>query len=121
MHAVHDAIGDIETKHTMPKATFHATRRDVREHASHKRRENAGTGTPRDVKARYAVPCRSGASAATLGPTDCGKPSHSLRVQPGALLTGGEVEIRFGPFARPVIIGTIEAGGVHPIAMRELA
>ena len=62
-----------------------------------------------------------GHRSAALGPADHRKPAHALRVQPGAFLAGGEIDVGLGPFARPEILRAVEAGGPHPVLQRELA
>ena len=56
-----------------------------------------------------------GVVAAALGPADDGEEAHALRVQPGPLLPGREVDVRLGPLARPVVLVAVEAGGAEPV------
>ncbi|MHC2709056.1 hypothetical protein ACVIQS_001917 [Bradyrhizobium diazoefficiens] len=44
----------------------------------------------------------------------------SHRAQPVALLAGREGHIGLGPFARPVILVAVEAGGSEPVLHREI-
>src|SRR5512143_3688754 len=55
-----------------------------------------------------------------LGPAHNGEEVNALRLQPGALLTGGKGQVRFCPFARPKILWPIKRGGPHPIFEREI-
>lgn len=58
--------------------------------------------------------------AAALGPANVRHEAHALRVQPRALLAGGEVDVRLRPAARPLVLGTVEAGGAQPVLPGEL-
>ena len=82
--------------------------------ASRTRRTNGSTtpgpGAPGDVEARHRVAVPDRAVAAALGPADHREEAHALRVQPGALLAGGEVDVGLGPAPRPVVLGAVEAG-----------
>ena len=73
--------------------------------ASRTRRTNGSTtpgpGAPGDVEARDRVAVPVGAVAAALGPADDREEPQPLRVQPGALLAGGELDVGLGPAARP--------------------
>ena len=61
-----------------------------------------GPGAPGDVEAGDGVAGPVGDVAAALGPADDGEEPHAALAQPGALLAGGELDVRLGPAARPV-------------------
>lgn len=83
--------------------------------------EHSRAGTPGDVKARHRIAVPVGEPTAALRPADHGKPAHAERVQPGALLARGKVEIGFGPEPWPVILRTVELRGAHPVLPGKLA
>ena len=62
----------------------------------------------------------NGAERFLLGPPDDGEPAHALRVEPGALLTGGEVDVGARPQPRPVVLRAVEAGGALPVLPGQL-
>ena len=79
-------------------------------------RRSNGASTPGPVpqvrwKRGTELPWPVGAPvAAALGPADHGKNRRPMRVQPGPLLAGGEVDVRLGPAARPVVLGRGRTG-----------
>ena len=84
-----------------------------------------GSSTPGPVpqvtwKRGTELPWPAGAVAAALGPADDREQAHALRMQPGALLAGGEVDVRLRPLARPVVLRAVEARGAHPVLQREI-
>ena len=104
----------------MSEPELHAARLLMRPHAALEWRDHARPRAPGDVKARHAVPRRTRARGPTFGPADRGEPAHPLRVKPRAFLAGGKIDVRLRPPPRPVVFGTVEARGVHPVAQREL-
>ena len=80
---------------------------------SRTRRSNGST-TPGPVpqvmwKRGTELPWPSRAAVAALGPADDREePVQPMLVQPGALLAGGEVDVRLGPAARPVVLLAVE-------------
>ena len=60
------------------------------------------------------------AITAALSPADVRQQLDALRGQPRALLAGREVDVRFGPAARPMILGPVEAGRAEPVLQRQL-
>ena len=104
-HAGHRPAGHDELVDPVPEPQ---TSRRPGSTASRTRRSNgvdhAGPGAPGDVEPRDRVAVPGREVAAALGPADHGEQAHALRVQPGALLAGGEVDVRLGPFARPVVL-----------------
>src|SRR3954471_18317764 len=86
-----------------------------RAHSAFERLDDAGPGAPRDVEAWHRVARAGGGVSATLGPADDGKDAVPHLVQPGALLAAGEVDVRLGPLARPVVLVAIEACGAQPV------
>lgn len=79
-----------------------------------------GPVPPGDVEPWHgiAVPYRVAATA--LRPTHNRKKSDATLAQPRALFAGRERNIGLGPFARPMVLATIESGGAHPILQREI-
>ena len=86
------------------------------------RRDDPGAGAPGDVEARDGVAVPGRGVAAALGPADDREPAHAALVQPGALLAGGEVDVRLGPAPRPdvLVVEAVEAGGAQPVLPGEL-
>ena len=62
-----------------------------------------------------------GEIAAALGPADDREEPHALLVQPGPLLTRGEVDVRLGPSPWPLVLVAVEARGAEPVLPGELA
>lgn len=79
------------------------------------RGDDTGAGAPGDVEAGDGVAVAVRVVPAALGPADDGEEPHALLVQPGALLTGGEVDVRLGPLPRPVVLLTVEARRAQPV------
>ena len=104
----------------MTETELHAARLLMSQHAAFEWLDNSRPCPPRDVKPRHAVPRRARAGGPAFGPTNGGEPAHPLRVQPRTLFSGGKIYVRLRPPPRPVVFGTIEASGVHPIAQCEL-
>src|SRR5690606_6190758 len=75
---------------------------------------------PGEVEAGHGVPVPLGAAVAPLGPADDGEDPVAHRPQPLALLPRGELQVRLGPAARPVIIGAAEPRGAQPVLAGEL-
>src|SRR5688572_16049637 len=93
---------------------------DMSMNAAREHFDDGGTRAPGDVEARHAVPRHLRAEAAALRPADDGKPAHPERVQPGALLSSGELQVCLCPAPRPVIFLAVEPRGDHPVAQRQL-
>src|SRR5207245_9021051 len=83
--------------------------------AALERLDDAGPGAPGDVKARHRIAVAHRVIAAALGPADHGEDAMAHRAQPVALLARCERHIGLGPFARPMIFITVEAGGAEPV------
>ncbi len=84
------------------------------------RREHARAGAPGDVEPGYGVAVPGGEVTPALGPADHREEADALRVQPGPLLAGREVDVRLRPSARPVVLGAVEAGAALPVLQRQL-
>ena len=82
--------------------------------------DDARPGPPGDVEAGDGVAVTVGGAVTTLGPPDDGEPAHPLLVEPRPLLPRGEVDVRLGPQAGPVVLVAVEAGGPPPVTHREL-
>src|SRR3954468_19910451 len=89
-------------------------------HPAFERLDDARTGAPGDVKAGDRVAVTRGRVSASLGPADDGEDAVPHLVQPGALLPAGEVDVRLGPLARPVVLFAVEACGAQPVLPSEL-
>src|SRR3954469_12425641 len=68
----------------------------------------------------YRVAVSGGEVPAALRPLHDGEEFHALRGQPGALLAGGEVDVRLRPAPRPAVLLAVEAGRTQPVREREL-
>src|SRR3954449_5622700 len=91
-----------------------------RAHPALERLDDARTGAPRDVEARHRVAMAGCGVSAALGPADDGKDAVPHLVQPGALLPAGEVDVRLGPLAWPVVFLAVEACSAEPVLPSEL-
>ena len=90
--------------------------RDVLADPAGERLDHAGPGAPGDVEAGHRVAGPVRVVAAALGPADDREAAHALRVQPGPLLPGGELDVGRGPLPRPVVLAVaVEAGGAQPV------
>ncbi len=83
-------------------------------------RHHSRTGAPGDMEARHGVAVGQRGPAAPLGPADDREPPDALRMQPGALLAGREVEVGLRPAARPEVLLPVEPGGREPVLGCEL-
>src|SRR5699024_5293136 len=77
-------------------------------------------GPPGDVEARHGVSVALGAAVAPLGPAHHREAAVTQSVQPGTLLPRGELQVRLGPAARPVVLGAVEGGGAQPVLAGQL-
>src|SRR3954451_6888791 len=89
-------------------------------HSALERFDDARAGAPGDVKARHRVAMAGCGVSPALGPADDGEDAVAHLVQPGALLPAGEVDVRLGPLARPVVFLAVEARGAQPVLPSEL-
>ena len=62
-----------------------------------------------------SVAVAAGEVTAAFGPLHEREELHALRGQPRALLSGGEVDVRLGPPAGPVVLPAVEGRGAHPV------
>ena len=104
----------------VPEAQLDQAAGDTRPHPALEGGDQAGAGAPGDVEAGHGVAVPGRAVAAALGPADDREEPHALPVQPGALLARGEVDVRLGPLARPVVLGPVESGGALPVLPGQL-
>src|SRR3954453_23573463 len=81
--------------------------------------DDARAGAPGDVKARHRVAMAGCCVSAAFGPANDGEDAVAHLVQPGALLPAGEVDVRLGPLARPVVRLAVEACGAQPVPTSE--
>src|SRR5262249_3357927 len=88
--------------------------------ASLERFDDAGPGSPRDMKARHRIAVAHRVVAAALGPADHREYPVTHGAQPAAFFAGGEVDIGFGPALRPMILRAIETCGTVPILQCKL-
>src|SRR5258705_13062791 len=95
---------------TMSKPHLRVTQQPAGEDV-HDRR----AGPPGDVETRHRVAVTACVVAAALGPADDGEAPQPAFAQPAALLACGEVDIRVGPLARPVVFRPVEARGAEPV------
>src|SRR3954453_10144405 len=84
------------------------------------RLDDAWARAPGDVKAGDRVAMAGCCVSAAFGPANDGEDAVAHLVQPGALLPAGEVDVRLGPLARPVVFLAVEARGAQPILPSEL-
>ena len=89
-------------------------------HALDKRRDQARTGAPGDVKSRHRIAMTAGIVAAALGPTDHREKADAAVAQPRSLFARRERDISLRPSARPEILVAIEGGRSHPVVKGEL-
>ncbi len=90
-------------------------------HAAHERLDHSGSRAPSDVKAGDGVAVAGGEVAAALGPADVRYEAQTLGVQPRALLARGEIDVRLGPAARPLVLRPVEPRRAEPILPGQLA
>ena len=103
-HAVDRAAGDDQLVDAVAEAQLDEAARLRLAHAALERLDHARPGAPGDVEARHRVAVAGREVAAALGPADVGQEAHALRVQPRALLAGGEVDVGLGPAPRPLVL-----------------
>ena len=106
-----DAVAKLERQSTAPLGFARAAL---------ERLDNAGAGAPGDVKARHRIAVAHRVIAAALGPADHRKDTVPHCAQPVALFAGGEGDIGFRPFPRPMVVVAVEARGAHPVLQREI-
>ncbi|MBP1885314.1 hypothetical protein J2Z50_003604 [Ensifer mexicanus] len=119
--ASHHTIGRHQFVHPVAKAKPQQAAAFRLPGESDKGFENGGTGAPGHVEARNRIAMAVGEPASAFGPADHREPAKPKRMQPGALLAGGEVEIGIGPEPRPMVFGPIESRRTHPVLPREIA
>src|SRR4051794_13952787 len=90
------------------------------EHPANERLEQPGPGAPGHVEARHGVAVARRGVAAALGPAGVRHPADALLVEPGALLTRGEVDVGLGPAAWPEVLLAIERRGAQPVLPGQL-
>ena len=103
-HPGDHAVGEDQLVHAAAELELHPARGDRRPHPPFERLHDARPGAPRDVEAGHRVAVAVGEVAAALGPADDREEPHTQRVQPGALLARGEVDVRRGPLAAPEVL-----------------
>jgi hypothetical protein len=103
-HAVHGPAGDGELVHPVPEPEPDQVVRCRGPHPPLERRQHPGSGAPGDMETRHRVAVPVGQVTAPLGPAHQGKPAHPHRVQPGAFLPGGEVDVGLRPPVGPVVL-----------------
>ena len=82
---------------------------------------DVGAGPPGEMEARHGVAVAAGKSAAAFGPSDDRREPQPEVMQVLALLTGGELDERLRPLARPEVGHlAVEAGGPEPVLQGEL-
>ena len=99
---------DHELGHPVAEAQLDQAGVDGRPDPAGERRDHARPGAPDDVEAGHGVAVPGGGVAAALGPADHREEADALLLEPGALLPRGELQVRLGPLARPVVLGAVE-------------
>jgi hypothetical protein len=110
----------------VPELEGHLVGLDRGPHLLLERLDDRRSRAPGDVEAGHGVAVSVRETAAPLGPADDREPLHPEAGEPGALLTGGEVDVRLGPLVGPVVLAlrvgdaAVEAGRALPVLPGQL-
>ena len=110
----HPALGD-QLVHPVAQAQVDAALLCGGADASLEGLHDAGSGPPGQMEPGHRVAVAVGPAVAALRPADDWEEPMALGMQPLALLRVGEVQVRLGPRARPVILGSVELGAAEPV------